>query len=158
MTTSSAVVTWDRVDNVNEYQVEWRILDGGVTMTTDVMGGINNTTLRDLEPNRQYGVSISVLNNGVVVNTSTEVTFLTDSTSTNSTEQIEQVNHTDPTDLTNLADPVNLTNLTDPVNLTNLTDPVNLTNLADPVNLTNFTTYLTNSTDPMIVICNGELD
>ena len=159
VTTSSAVVTWDIVNNVNEYQVEWGILDGGVTMTTDVTGGINNATLRELEPNRQYAVGVSVLNNGVVVNSSTEVLFFTDSTSSID-EQIDQMNLTHPVDLTNLTDPVDLTNLTDSVDLTNLTDPVDLTNLTDSVDLTNFTTHLTNSTDPMshTVTCNGELN
>lgn len=119
-------------------------------MTTDVTGGVNNATLRELGPNRQYGVSVSVLSSGVVVNTSTEVTFLTESTSSTD-EQMIQINYTDPLDLTNLIDPLDLTNSTDPLDLTNSTDPVNLTN---------FITHLTNSTEPMThtVICNGELD
>ena len=113
MTNSSVVVSWDIVDNVNEYQMEWRILDGGVVMTTDVIGGINSATLRDLEANRQYAVSVSSLNSGVVVNTSTEVLFLTNSTSSTD-ESIDQMNSTEPTDLTNIADPTDLTNSMDP--------------------------------------------
>ena len=150
VTSSSALVTWDIVDNVNEYQVQWRMLDGGVTMTTDVIGGINNATLRDLEPNRQYVVGVSSLSSGVVVNVSSEVLFVTDSTSsTESTELVNQMNSTDPIDIINSMDPTNRLNSTDPTDLTNSMEPMNS---IDPTNFTN-------STDPMIhtITSNGEL-
>ena len=81
VTDSSALISWDGVDNVNEYQVQWRLLNENVTMTTDVTGGITSITLNNLLPNRQYGVTVSSLSIGVVVNTSAEVPFTTNPTS-----------------------------------------------------------------------------
>ena len=82
VTDSSALISWDGVDNVNEYHVQWRLLNESVTMTTNVTGGITDVTLNNLLPNRQYGVTVSSLSiAGVVVNSSAEVTFTTNPTS-----------------------------------------------------------------------------
>ena len=89
VTDSSALISWHGVDNVNEYQVQWRLLNENVTMTTDVTGGITRITLNNLLPNRQYGVTVSSLTIGVVVNTSAEVPFTTSPTSvTQSTDSM----------------------------------------------------------------------
>ena len=94
VTDSSALISWDGVDDVNEYHVQWRLLNESVTMTTDVTGGITDITLNNLLPNRQYGVTVSSLSIvGVVVNSSTEVTFTTNPTSlTQSTDSMVTCN------------------------------------------------------------------
>ena len=81
ITDSSALISWDGVDNVNEYHVQWRLLNESVTMTTNVTGGITDVTLNNLLSNRQYEVTVSSLSIGVVVNASAEVTFTTNPTS-----------------------------------------------------------------------------
>ena len=82
VTDSSALISWDGVDNVNEYYVQWRLLNESVTMTTNVIGGITNIILNNLLPNRQYGVTVSSFSiAGVVVNSLAEVTFTTNPTS-----------------------------------------------------------------------------
>ena len=83
VTDSSALISWDSVDNVNEYRVWGRLLNESVTMTTDVTGGITSIRLNNLLPNRQYGVTVSSLSIGEVVNTSDEVQFTTNPTSLN---------------------------------------------------------------------------
>ena len=83
VTDSSAVISWDGVDNVNEYRVWGRLLNESVTMTTDVTGGITSIRLNNLLPHRQYGVTVSSLSIGIVVNTSDEVQFTTNPTSLN---------------------------------------------------------------------------
>ena len=83
VTDSSALISWDSVDNVNEYRVWGRLLNESVTMTTDITGGITSIRLNNLLPNRQYGVTVSSLSMGVVVNTSDEVQFTTNPTSLN---------------------------------------------------------------------------
>ena len=83
VTDSSALISWDSVDNVNEYRVWGRLLNESVTITTDVTGGITSIRLNNLLPNRQYGVTVSSLSMGVVVNTSDEVQFTTNPTSLN---------------------------------------------------------------------------
>ena len=83
VTDSSALISWDSVDSVNEYRVWGRLLNESVTMTTDVTGGITSIRLNNLLPNRQYGVTVSSLSIGVVMNTSDEVQFTTNPTSLN---------------------------------------------------------------------------
>ena len=83
VTDSSALILWDSVDNVNEYRVWGRLFNESVTMTTDVTGGITSIRLNNLLPNRQYGVTVSSLSIGEVVNTSDEVQFTTNPTNLN---------------------------------------------------------------------------
>ena len=94
VTDSSALILWDGVDDVNEYHVQWRLLNESVTMTTDVTGGITDIILNNLLSNRQYGVTVSSLSIArEVVNSSTEVTFTTNPTSlTQSTDSMVTCN------------------------------------------------------------------
>ena len=156
VTSSSAVILWDIVDNVNEYRVEWRVLNEDVAMITDITGGINSATLSNLEPNTQYAVSVSSIGMGVE-STSANITFVTNSL----VSPTEQVNPTEPVDQMNSSLPVDQVNSTEPIDQINSTEPndqVNSTESIDQVNSTQPTDQA-NSTKTVIYTtkCNGEL-